>query len=87
MPAKLTFKAHWFVRYGGALAAVSAGYLLRVGLTAMTGEGLPTYITFYPAVMAVALLGGFGPGLVATVATALVVDYMAAAAARPARNR
>ena len=40
MPTKLTFKAQWFVRYGGALAAVGAGYLLRVGLTAMTGEGL-----------------------------------------------
>ncbi len=65
----------WLVRYGGALAAVGAGYLLRVGLTALAGEGLPTYITFYPAVMAVALLGGFGPGLVATVAAALVVDY------------
>jgi PAS domain S-box-containing protein len=75
MPGKLTLKRHWLVRYGGALATVGAGLLLRLGLTAMVGEGLPTYITFYPVIMAVALLGGCGPGLLATIATALTVDY------------
>jgi PAS domain S-box-containing protein len=75
MPGKLNVKYHWLARYGGALAAVGAGLLLRLGLTAMVGEGLPTYITFYPVIMAVALLGGFGPGLLATFATALAVDY------------
>jgi PAS domain S-box-containing protein len=75
MATKLTFKIHWFARYGGALAAVGAGLLLRLALTAWVGPDLPTYITFYPAVMAVALLGGFGPGLLATAASVLVVDY------------
>src|SRR5664279_67441 len=75
MPTKLTSKHHWPVRYGGALAAMGAGLLLRLALTAWVGPGLPTYLTFFPAVMAVALLGGLGPGLLATVASVLVVDY------------
>ncbi|MGD0258526.1 MAG: PAS domain S-box protein [Verrucomicrobiota bacterium] len=69
------FKYRWLARYAAAVAAAGGGLLLRLGLTALVGEGLPTYITFYPAVMVVALLGGFWPGLVATVTAALVVDY------------
>jgi PAS domain S-box-containing protein len=65
----------WLLRYGSALAAVGVSLLLRLGLTAWVGPGLPTYITFYPAIMAVALLGGLGPGLLATTATALATDY------------
>ncbi len=63
------------VRYGAALVGVGAAYLLRVLLERWgTGE-LPTYITFYPLIMVVALLAGPGPGLVATVAAALTADY------------
>src|ERR1035438_4892615 len=65
----------WLLRYGSALAAVGAGLMLRLALTAWVGPGLPTYITFYPVVMVVALLAGLGPGLVATLAAALVADY------------
>jgi len=67
--------SRWVARYGAALAAVGAGVLVRLALTAWVGPGLPTYITFYPAVMAVALLGGLGPGLVATAALAVAADY------------
>jgi PAS domain S-box-containing protein len=63
------------LRYSLAFVAVAAGFGLRAGLTALAGEGLPTYITFYPLVMGVALLGGVGPGLLATLTTALAVDY------------
>ncbi|MCX6925679.1 MAG: CHASE3 domain-containing protein, partial [Verrucomicrobia bacterium] len=66
---------HWLVRYAAALAAVGAGWMLRAGLTSVVGPGLPTYVTFYPAVMLVALLAGFGPGIVATAAVALMTDY------------
>jgi len=55
--------------------AVAAGFALRVALTAWTGPGLPVYITFYPAVMLAALLGGFEPGLLATALTGIVVGY------------
>ncbi len=64
-----------FLRYALALVAVGAALLLREALGYLVGPGLPTYVTFYPAVMLVALLAGIGPGVLATVTAALVVDY------------
>jgi PAS domain S-box-containing protein len=61
--------------YGLALLLVLAGAIIRWALTRLVGSGLPTYITFYPAVMLAALVGGVGPGLLATLATVLLVDY------------
>ncbi len=61
--------------YGLALLLVAGGMLVRLALTHFVGPGLPTYITFYPAVMLAALIGGWRPGLLATLATAAVVDY------------
>lgn len=66
---------HWPARYAFALVMVGAAFLLRWGLTRLVGGGLPLFITFYPVVMLSALLGGVGPGLVATAAVALGVDY------------
>jgi PAS domain S-box-containing protein len=63
------------LRYGLAFMAVGAGFGLRVALTLWVGPGLPTYITFYPAVMVAALLAGFGPGLLATALAGLSVAY------------
>ena len=65
----------WVLRYGLAVVAVAVAMGLRLALTAWVGPGLPTYITFYPAVMAVALLAGFGPGLLATALAGLVAAY------------
>jgi PAS domain S-box-containing protein len=65
----------WVLRYGLAVAAAAAALGLRLALTAWFGPGLPTYITFYPAVMAAALLAGLGPGLVATVLADFAVGY------------
>jgi PAS domain S-box-containing protein len=62
-------------RYALAVGAVVLGILLRYGLYLWVGPGLPTYITFYPFVMLVALLGGLGPGLFATVLVVIVADY------------
>jgi PAS domain S-box-containing protein len=56
----------WGLRYGSAPAAVAAGLLLRLAFTARFGSGLPSYITYYPAVMTVGLLAGLGPGLLAS---------------------
>lgn len=58
-----------------AVLAVAAAYLVRLELTAWIGPGLPTFIVFYPAVMIVSLVGGIGPGLLATVFAALVTDF------------
>jgi PAS domain S-box-containing protein len=47
--------------------AVAVAWGLRQALEVWSGPGMPAYITFYPMVMAVAILAGFGPGAVATV--------------------
>jgi signal transduction histidine kinase len=63
------------IRYGLAVSLVAAAFLLRLVLTELAGPGLPTYVTFYPAVMVVAIVAGFWPGVVATAIVALVADY------------
>lgn len=50
-------------------------FFLRIIATSFTGPDLATFITFYPFVMFSALFGGFGPGMLTTVASALIVDY------------
>jgi K+-sensing histidine kinase KdpD len=64
-----------WTRYGAAVVAVDAGFVLRRTLSAYAGESLPLDITFYPAVMVTALLADFGPGLLATVLSVGVADY------------
>jgi two-component sensor histidine kinase/PAS domain-containing protein len=56
-----------------AVVAVAASYASRVGFEAWVGPGLSTFVTFYPAVMIAALLGGIGPGLLATALTVVIV--------------
>jgi PAS domain S-box-containing protein len=53
---------------GYAMAAVGTGIAvwLRVGLGEVYGEGIPHFLTFYPAIIASSLLGGIGAGVVAT---------------------
>jgi PAS domain S-box-containing protein len=62
----------FLLRYGSSILAVTAGFGLRLALESWTDAGLPTFITFYPAVMVVALLAGLGPGLTATVIALIV---------------
>jgi PAS domain S-box-containing protein len=67
--------ARTFVEYGTAFAAVGLGFAVRRAIEWAGAPGLPTYITFYPSLMVVALAFGFGPGLASTVVAALVTDY------------
>jgi len=62
------------LRYLLAIATVALAYLLRIVITHYVGNGLATYITFYPAIMVTAILAGFWPGILATALSALVVD-------------
>lgn len=48
---------------------------MRVALQDLAGPNIPTFLTYYPAVMLVAVVGGLGPGLVVTGISVLVVDY------------
>jgi PAS domain S-box-containing protein len=59
-------------RYVLAVVVVAAGYAVRVGMEAWTGPGLPPFVTFYPVIMLVALLGGIGPGVLATALTVTI---------------
>ena len=61
-------------RYGSAVVIVAMAAALHWRLAESFGP-LPPFITFYPAVLLVASLGGGGPGLVATVLSALAADY------------
>jgi PAS domain S-box-containing protein len=61
---------HPIVRYSLAFAAVGVAGLLRALLGAQF-PGLVPFATFFPAVLIATLLGGLGPGLLATVLSAL----------------
>src|SRR5271157_641497 len=62
-------------RYAMAVLVVVAAFLLRWLLVQGFGLEMPTFITFYPAIMLVAVLGGLWPGLLATVLCAAGTDY------------
>ncbi len=77
MKTRVSFAAFSRSRLFGYLLAVvvvALATLLRSLLTGVIGSGL-TYLTLYPAVMLVATLGGFWPGLLATALAALAANY------------
>jgi PAS domain S-box-containing protein len=66
--------AHWPLRYGVTILIVALAVLARHMPRSLLPAGL-TYITFYPAVMIMATVGGFWPGVLATLLSALCADY------------
>ena len=62
------------LRYVGSILVVLITLWLYWLLTAWFGQGLPTYILFYPAVIIVALLAGFGPGILTTILAVIMAD-------------
>ena len=60
------------LRYITAVVVVVVAFWLYYVMTAIFGPGLPTYILFYPAIIIVALLAGFGPGILATILSVLL---------------
>lgn len=63
------------IRYGFSVATVASAVGLQMTLEAWVGHGLPTYVTFYPAMMAVVVLIGSGPTVLATLLIALIACY------------
>jgi PAS domain S-box-containing protein len=63
-----------WLRYFVAVLAVASAAGVRVWPLQSFGTRL-VYVTFYPAVILAALYGGFSAGLVATLLSALVVDF------------
>ncbi len=64
-----------WIRYGITIGVVAVAFLLRVALTKWVGPGLPTFVTFYPAVMLVAIVFGLWAGLLATLMVAMISAY------------
>ncbi len=64
----------WPLRYGLALVTVAAATWLRYVLEKSFGD-IPTFVIFYAAVMLVAVVSGFWPGILATILTVISVDY------------
>ncbi len=62
------------LQYASAVVAVAVAVVLQRRLVTSFGP-LPIFVTFYPAVLLVASIGGGGPGIVATVLSALAADY------------
>ena len=66
------FRSGHAQRYGMAIAAVLLAALLRGGASFLSERAL-LFPTFYPAVLAATLYGGVKPGLLASLASVLVV--------------
>ena len=64
----------WPRQYGVALIGVTAAGLLRYSLDVTLGFTQP-FVLFYPIIMLVALLGGLGPALFATLLSGVVASY------------
>ncbi len=63
-----------WLRFGAAVAIVAAASVVRAVFFAQLGRGI-AYLTYYPAVMLVAIVGGFWAGLSATLMSALLCYY------------
>ncbi|HSW41466.1 MAG TPA: DUF4118 domain-containing protein [Patescibacteria group bacterium] len=61
----------WQLRYGLAFVAVGLAWASRELLLAPAGDGSP-FLVFGLAVLITALVGGFGPGLLATILASVV---------------
>jgi len=63
------------LRYGGSVTLVAAAVILRELLEGSLGSSGPTYVVFYPVTILAAVLGGLGPGILATLLSAVAVAY------------
>src|SRR2546423_974914 len=63
------------VAYAVAVLAPAASLLVRWPLWPVLGDAVP-HMTFFPAVMVAAYFGGFGPGLLATILSAVAANYL-----------
>jgi diguanylate cyclase (GGDEF)-like protein/PAS domain S-box-containing protein len=57
-----------------SVLGIAAAFLLRQGLEWQFHITLPPFLTFYPAIMVIAVLCGLGPGLLATALAVLLSD-------------
>ncbi|HLH17632.1 MAG TPA: PAS domain S-box protein [Bryobacteraceae bacterium] len=65
----------WYVRYGVGVLASAAALLLRMAMTPLVGPTEMVFAVFLPAVLFSAWFGGFRPGALCIVLSALAADY------------
>ncbi|MFN6964419.1 MAG: ATP-binding protein [Pyrinomonadaceae bacterium] len=68
-----SFLASIASRYAAAVAFAAASVVLRTALNPLLGSDLP-FVTAFPAVVLASLLGGFGPGVAATLIAAAALN-------------
>jgi PAS domain S-box-containing protein len=61
-------------RYGGAVLLTAGGAIVRIALERVFGGGVP-FVTFYPGICLAAVLGGLGPGILATLLSSAAAMY------------
>ncbi len=74
-PARKNRAPALFISYGLTVLLVASAAAIRWGLGYAFGP-MPTFLTFYPALMLAALIGGLGPGLAATGLGSLAALYL-----------
>lgn len=57
----------WVSRYGLAVVSTVVAMVIRWLLVGNPGPEMPPYTLFYPAIMLATMVGGIGPGVVATI--------------------
>jgi PAS domain S-box-containing protein len=76
MPERyINVRHHPLVRYAFAVMVVALATVLRWWLDRYFGTNMATFLTWYPAVLLVASIAGGGPGVLATILSAIVADY------------
>jgi PAS domain S-box-containing protein len=65
----------FLTRYGVAVLAVFTATAIRMALTPLLGDDVP-FITFFPAIIAVAWLGGWRPAVLSTGLFAAIANYL-----------
>ena len=64
-----------FTAYGIAVTAVAIATLIRWAIGGYVVEGIP-FAAYFPAIIIATLLGGFGPGVLATIVSGLVAWFL-----------
>src|SRR5581483_7469136 len=73
--SKINPRMSQWLGYLLAVAGVAVGALIRWAFMRAIGN-VPPYLTFYPVVFVAAVVGGTGPGVLATILSALTVDVL-----------
>lgn len=73
---KQTFLSSPGFAYGSAVGGVVVATLARFALTPILGRFTSPYLTYFPAVVLSAWVGGMGPGLLSVLLGALVAAYL-----------